>query len=114
MNIVYVVKSEDKLEKSFLNYSLKYIQVLTLVKIPGWDCLPYDNVSPSARITGERIDSFIKISNNKSIQLIIITINALLQKNVPFNDFPKSVWEIKESTKIILSDFSKSIIDFWL
>ena len=110
MNIVYVVKSEDKLEKVSQLFSEIYPS-LTLVKIPGWDCLPYDNVSPSARITGERIDSFIKISNNKSIQLIIITINALLQKNVPFNDFPKSVWEIKESTKIILSDFSKSIID---
>ena len=88
MNIVYVVKSEDKLEKVSQLFSEIYPS-LTLVKIPGWDCLPYDNVSPSARITGERIDSFIKISNNKSIQLIIITINALLQKMYHLMTFQK-------------------------
>ena len=111
MNIVYVVKNEDKLIKVAQLFSQIYPD-LAFVKIPAWDCLPYDNVSPSARITGERINSFIKIGiNNKPIQLILITINALLQKNVPFKDFPKSVWDIKESSKIILSDFSKNIID---
>ena len=110
MNIVYVVKNEDKLIKISQLVSEIYPN-LDYIKIPAWDCLPYDNVSPSARITGERINSFIKIGNNKPIQLIIITINALLQKNVPFKDFPKSVWDIKESSKIILSDFSKNIID---
>ena len=75
MNIVYVVKNEDKLIKISQLVSEIYPN-LDYIKIPAWDCLPYDNVSPSARITGERINSFIKIGNNKPIQLIIITINA--------------------------------------
>ena len=71
MNIVYVVKNEDKLIKISQLVSEIYPN-LDYIKIPAWDCLPYDNVSPSARITGERINSFIKIGNNKPIQLIII------------------------------------------
>ena len=111
MNIVYVIKNEDKL----MNVSQLFSEIypnIKHIKIPAWDCLPYDNVSPSARVTGERINSFVTLSNDsKSIQLILITINALIQKNVPFKDFPKSVWEIKVSSKIILSNFTKNIIN---
>jgi transcription-repair coupling factor (superfamily II helicase) len=81
MNIVYVVKNEDKLIKISQLVSEIYPN-LDYIKIPAWDCLPYDNVSPSARITGERINSFIKIGNNKPIQLIIITV-CLTYRNLP-------------------------------
>ena len=32
-----------------------------LLLFPAWDCLPYDNLSPGTRVTGERINSFLKI-----------------------------------------------------
>ena len=111
MNIVYVIKNEDKLIKISQLFSDIYPNI-NYIKIPAWDCLPYDTASPSARVTGERINSFIRLGSDvKPIQLILITINALLQKNVPFKDFPKSVWQIKEYSKIILFDFTKNIIN---
>ena len=79
MNIVYVIKNEDKLIKISQLFSDIYPNI-NYIKIPAWDCLPYDTASPSARVTGERINSFVTLSNDsKSIQLILITIKYVFK-----------------------------------
>ena len=62
------------------------IPVLTL---PGWDCLPYDRVSPGADISARRLAALSALAHfaeNPHPAIIIITVNAMLQR-VP----PKSV-----------------------
>ena len=59
ISIVYVVKNEDKLYKTTQLIDELYSDI-NYVTIPAWDCLPYDNLSPGTRVTGERINSFLK------------------------------------------------------
>jgi len=74
--------------------------------------LPYDSVSPSTRVSGERINSFLKILNKKRpIKLILITVNALLQKNIPIKNYPNNAYTISVGKELNLSLFVQNCID---
>ena len=74
--------------------------------------MPYDSVSPSTRVSGERINSFLKIiDKNNPVRLVIITVNALIQKNIPLKYFPNNIRELTVGAEINLSTFVKNAID---
>ena len=103
ISIVYVVKNEDKLYKTTQLIDELYSDI-NYVTIPAWDCLPYDNLSPGTRVTGERINSFLKIlDKNNPVRLVLITVSALIQKNIPLENYPKSVKKITIGGELNLS-----------
>ena len=56
------------------------IPVLTL---PGWDCLPYDRVSPGADISARRLEALsalAQFSDNPHPAILLVTVNAMLQR----------------------------------
>jgi len=111
ISIVYVVKNEDKLYKISKLFEQLYPDI-NYVNIPAWDCLPYDSLSPSTRVSGERINSFLKIiDKNNPVRLVIITVNALIQKNIPLKYFPNNIRELTIGAEINLSSFVKNAID---
>jgi transcription-repair coupling factor (superfamily II helicase) len=59
---------------------------LEVVRIPAWDCLPYDRASPSLRTASERLAGLHALqAKPKGPQLVLTTINALTQKTLtPF------------------------------
>ena len=111
ISIVYVVKNEDKLYKISKLFEQLYPDI-NYVNIPAWDCLPYDSLSPSTRVSGERINSFLKIiDKNNPVRLVIITVNALIQKNIPLKYFPNNIRKLTIGAEINLSSFVKNAID---
>jgi transcription-repair coupling factor (superfamily II helicase) len=50
------------------------------------------------------------INNQEPVQLILITINALIQKNIPFKDIPHSVWSLNNGSNIDLSIFIENLV----
>ena len=59
ISIFYIVKDE-KLDIISSQFKSMYPHIKS-INIPAWDCMPYDNVSPSQRIIGQRITSFIEL-----------------------------------------------------
>jgi len=59
---------------------------LEVVRIPAWDCLPYDRASPSLRAASERLAGLHALQRApKGPQLVLTTINAVTQKTLtPF------------------------------
>jgi transcription-repair coupling factor (superfamily II helicase) len=59
---------------------------LEVVRIPAWDCLPYDRASPSLRAASERLAGLHALQGKPGgPQLVLTTINALTQKTLtPF------------------------------
>ncbi|WP_137390686.1 transcription-repair coupling factor [Rhodoligotrophos defluvii] len=53
-----------------------------VIRIPAWDCLPYDRVSPSAGIIAERIAALVKLGKGLDAGPIVVlsTVNAALQR----------------------------------
>ncbi len=57
---------------------------IEVVAFPGWDCLPYDRVSPNGGIIAERIASLSRLQAQPGKKRIVLTtVNAALQKVVP-------------------------------
>ena len=62
---------------------------LNVIKIPAWDCLPYDRVSPNSEIISQRLDGLAKLGELRDNDhcLVLTTVNALLQRVPPRNFF---------------------------
>lgn len=58
---------------------------IEVVAIPAWDCLPYDRVSPSARVMAERLRGLARLAEGppQGPRLVLTTANALVQKVPP-------------------------------
>jgi transcription-repair coupling factor (superfamily II helicase) len=59
---------------------------LDIVRIPAWDCLPYDRASPSLRAASERLAGLHALQRTSGgPSLVLTTINAVTQKTLtPF------------------------------
>ncbi len=56
-----------------------------VLRLPAWDCLPYDRVSPHRDIVAQRLDSLIRLKGKirGRGRVLVTTVNALLQRLPP-------------------------------
>ena len=68
---------------------------LEVIEFPAWDCLPYDRASPALSVSARRLAALHRLQDKpKGPQLLVTTINALLQRAVtPFR--------IRESVRLL-------------
>ena len=71
-----IVLSNNTVLNSYLKILKKITNKSNIFILPSWDCLPYDNFSPSKQNINERFKVFID-SNNKSQKVIITTYKSL-------------------------------------
>jgi transcription-repair coupling factor (superfamily II helicase) len=58
---------------------------LEILELPGWDCVPYDRVSPNVDAVARRIDTLARLSAGpgKGGRVVLTTVAALLQRVPP-------------------------------
>ncbi len=83
--IAYLVSDGQRLADltQLLSFFAPDIPVLTL---PGWDCLPYDRVSPGTDVAAERLSTLASLArhaNQPHAAILLATANAVLQKVPP-------------------------------
>ncbi|MDE8651059.1 transcription-repair coupling factor [Novosphingobium album (ex Liu et al. 2023)] len=68
---------------------------LDVIEFPAWDCLPYDRASPALSVSARRLAALHRLQARASgPQLLVTTVNALLQRVVtPFR--------IRESVRLL-------------
>ncbi len=59
---------------------------IEVLEFPAWDCLPYDRASPALSVSAKRLSALHRLQAGKAgSQLLVTTVNALLQRVVtPF------------------------------
>ena len=87
--LIHVCRDDTRLD-DIEQCLLFFAPELQVIKLPAWDCLPYDRVSPNGEIISQRLDALARLGEFKQDDhyLIITTVNALLQR-VPPRDFFK-------------------------
>lgn len=74
---------------------------LDIVEIPAWDCLPYDRASPALTVSARRLAGLFRLQQPvNGGQLVVTTINALLQRVLPPFRVRQSVRELKPGARI--------------
>lgn len=72
---------------------------LEVIVFPAWDCLPYDRVSPTADVAGERIAALAKILEPvepSKDRLILTSLAAATQKIPPRKMFQDSSFSVRK------------------
>ena len=67
---------------------------------PAWDCLPYDRVGPSRDLISNRLKTLMLLRQIEAKQdtkptILVVTVNALLQRVVPSTFFDGQVMRLK-------------------
>ena len=84
-----------------------FIPDIQIIKIPAWDCLPYDRVSPQNSIMAERISAlaellWIKNENIDNNIIILTTASAVLQKTTPIELLQQANFRISKGESLDL------------
>ncbi len=100
--IIHITSDDLNFEHVFssLSFFAPHIEVL---RFPAWDCLPYDRVSPSSEIMGERLRTLTKLTNRKGHPkpLIVLTTIAAITQLIPNkDDFKSSFFSIKKGESL--------------
>jgi transcription-repair coupling factor (superfamily II helicase) len=74
---------------------------IEVVEFPAWDCLPYDRASPALSISAERLAALHRLARPAgTAQLLVTTVNAVLQRVLTPFRVRESVREFRVGTQI--------------
>ncbi len=81
-DIVFVACSDARLSQTAGALAF-FAPDLQPLRLPAWDCLPYDRVSPRADICADRLRSLSALAGGSGGRLVLTTVNAAMQKLPP-------------------------------
>ncbi|WP_120717835.1 transcription-repair coupling factor [Tsuneonella amylolytica] len=74
---------------------------LEVIEFPAWDCLPYDRASPALSVSARRLAALHRLQAGKTgSQLLVTTVNALLQRVLTPFRVREAVRELKPGMEI--------------
>ncbi|CAN5300829.1 transcription-repair coupling factor [soil metagenome] len=75
------VASDEAMMQGIADNAPYFAPELEIIRIPAWDCLPYDRASPSLRAASERLAGLHALqAKPKGPQLVLTTANAITQR----------------------------------
>jgi transcription-repair coupling factor (superfamily II helicase) len=74
---------------------------LEVIEFPAWDCLPYDRASPALSVSARRLAALHRLQAGRDgAQLLVTTVNALLQRVLTPFRIREAVRELKPGMTI--------------
>ncbi|MDF2373722.1 MAG: transcription-repair coupling factor [Rhizobiaceae bacterium] len=80
--------------------------------LPGWDCLPYDRVSPSADTAARRLSTLgalIAYQKNPHAIIVLASVNALIQRIPPRNVLAGLGFQARPGHQIKMDDIAQRL-----
>ena len=69
-----------------IRYFCKFNRVQKNIRFfPSWEVLPYENISPSSGVMGERLEILHLLQRNK-ISLLVVPVDSIMQRVMPRKD----------------------------
>ena len=85
-----------------------------VVKLPAWDCLPYDRVSPNSDIMAQRANALsnaVKLWNEKKTFLLVTTVSSFIHKLVPKEHFSSKDFIIKVGHALDIDKLTSFLVE---
>ncbi|RDL51749.1 Transcription-repair-coupling factor [Ensifer sp. M14] len=104
--VAYILSDGQRIAdlEQVLGFVAPDIPVLTL---PGWDCLPYDRVSPSADTSARRLaalSALIAHRKKPHAAIVLVTVNAALQKISPQDVIESLAFSARPGNQVRMDD----------
>jgi transcription-repair coupling factor (superfamily II helicase) len=106
--VAYVLSDGQRIAdvEQMLGFAAPEIPVLTL---PGWDCLPYDRVSPSADTSARRLAALSALIAHQAkphAAIVLVTVNAMLQKMAPRSVIESLAFSARPGNQVRMDDIA--------
>ncbi len=95
------IAPDDTSMRSIAEAAKFFAPELEVVEFPAWDCLPYDRASPALSVSAKRLAALFRLqAEHSGAQLVVTTVNAILQRVLTPFRIRESVREFKQGTTI--------------
>ncbi len=109
--IIHIAENEQRLNELVETLTFFTGPSVRILPFPGWDCLPYDRVSPHASTLSMRIETLCALSvPSDQPTIIVATVNSFLQKIPKSHFFAQSIRHIKVGDHLSTHEFSLSLV----
>ena len=108
-NAALYVARDDKQAATAMKLAQFYRPALEIIRLPGWDVLPYDRVSPSPAVAAARCAALAQLSQraaNAEPCLVITTASSLVQRVPPRETMRASSLSVFTGGRIQQDDLS--------
>ena len=110
--VVFVHVARDETRARAFNEALAFAAAdIEVLDLPGWDCQPYDRVSPNASISARRMTALARLARTRSSEerprILSTTIAAVLQKVPPLARVAKDTFAAAPGNAIDLDELVK-------
>ncbi len=81
--VVHVARDDTRMQRLAETLAF-FAPEVEILRLPAWDCLPYDRASPSPVIVAERIATLTRLLDPaRGLRVVLTTVNALVQRVPP-------------------------------
>ena len=80
--VVHVAR-DDKRAEAMAAAIRAHAAGVTVLRLPAWDCLPYDRVSPAAEISATRMATLTALAHGLAGKFVLLTTLAALSQRIP-------------------------------
>ena len=107
-HLVHISVNDAAMAQMEIGLKAMGVETDHIIRFPAWDCLPYDRVSPSSHLVGQRVKALSMLASETAPKnaIILTTVNAWLQY-VPVADyFQKGSFQLSVGVKIKMPEFT--------
>ncbi|QUL38895.1 transcription-repair coupling factor [Erythrobacter sp. JK5] len=95
------IAPDDAAMRSVADAARFFAPEVEVLEFPAWDCLPYDRASPALSVSAARLSALFRLQRPESgSQLLVTTVNAVLQRVLTPFRIRESVREFRPGTTI--------------
>ncbi|HEX8232113.1 MAG TPA: transcription-repair coupling factor [Caulobacteraceae bacterium] len=87
-----------------------FAEKVETVRLPGWDCLPYDRIGPSASVAADRTAALVRMARGqqgKTPLVLVTTVAAVIQRVPPRKALLEASYSAKPGRDIKTADLER-------
>lgn len=104
--VMHIARDEPRLAE--LREALRFFAAdIPVIELPGWDCLPYDRVSPNPELVARRMAALAALAQRGEASgpaIVIATVNAVLQRVPARAVMAQASWSATQGNAIDTDD----------
>ncbi|MEW4448164.1 transcription-repair coupling factor [Qipengyuania sp. JC766] len=95
------ITADDAAMRAVSDAARYFAPELEVLEFPAWDCLPFDRASPALSVSARRLSALHRLQAGRTKdQLLVTTVNAVLQRVLTPFRIRESIREFKPGTEI--------------
>ncbi|MBF0332190.1 MAG: transcription-repair coupling factor [Alphaproteobacteria bacterium] len=101
-DVLHIVPDEGRMARLAESIAFFSPQVEVL-EFPGWDCVPYDRVSPSVEVVARRIDTLTRLassSGRRGPRVVLTTVAAMTQRVPPRRSLAEASFRVAPGDRL--------------